>query len=333
MDISVGMNCPACGGAIDLREGENVVICKYCGSTLFVEGDSGVYTIAFKNKMNRDSVVSASQAWWTHGLKARDLKKSGKILECYPIYLPFWSVTTRTAGWIFGYEEKTHSDGKGHVHTERVPKESMILQDYGYSQIACDPGDLGIKRIENPTGETSFEDFEMIPTFESTTSKDDAVELAKKDAGDRARSSSSVSHVTFEKLHTFPKRLSIVYYPIWVIRYSYQNRMYMDTVDGVTGRVLSGRAPGDPLFQSLAVTAGTSAGGLIAAAGILLSQMDSRIAAGGIIGGAVILYLTYRFFRHGSEIVEGDFRDKEASTEDLMKEFKEISKQIQGVYR
>jgi DNA-directed RNA polymerase subunit RPC12/RpoP len=333
MDISVGMNCPACGGAIDLREGENVVICKYCNSTLFVEGDSGVYTIAFKNKMTRDSVISASQTWWTHGLKARDLKRTGKILECYPIYLPFWSVTTRTAGWILGYEERTYSDGKGHTHTERVPRESMVLQDYGFSEIACDPGDLGIKSVKSLAGETSFEDFDMIPTFESTTSKDDAIAKARDDAAGRARASSNVSHVTFERLHMFPKRVSVVYYPIWVVRYSYRDRMYMDTVDGVTGNVLSGRAPGDPLFQSLAVTGGTSLGGLIAAAGLLLSEADARIAAGGIIGGLIVLYLTYRFFRHGSEIIEGDFKEKSGSVADVMKEVKEISKQIQGAYR
>ncbi len=333
MDISIGMSCPACGGALEVHEGEDVVICKYCGSTLFLEGDNGVYTIAFKNKMTRESAIAASQAWWTRGLKARDLKRTGKILECYPIYLPFWNVTTRTAGWVLGYEETTHSDSKGRTHTERTPRETMILQDYGFSEIACDPGDLGIRSVRNLTGETSFEDFDMIPTFESTTSKDDAVAKARDEALSRARASSRVSHITFEKLHTFPKRLSVIYYPVWVVRYSYRERMYMNTVDGVTGNVLSGRAPGDPLFQSLAVTGGTVLGGLIAAAGLLLSNADAKIAAAGIIIGSVVLYVAYRFFRHGSEIVEGDFEERSGSISDMMNEVKEISKQIQGAYR
>jgi len=333
MEISIGMNCPACGGAMDVHEGENVVICKYCGSTLFVEGDSGIYTLAFKNKMTRESAVAASQAWWTRGLKARDLKRTGKILECYPIYLPFWSITTRTAGWVLGYEERTRSDSKGHTHTERIPRETMVLQDYGFSELACDPGDLGIRTMKNLAGETGFEDFEMIPTFESTTSKDDAIAKAKNDAVSRARATARVSHVTFERLHTFPKRLSVIYYPVWLVRYSYRERMYMNTVDGVTGSVLSGRAPGDPLFQSLAVTGGTVIGGLIAAAGLLLSQADAKIAGAGVVGGLIVLYLTYRFFRHGSEIVEGDFKDRSGSISDVMKEVKEISKQIQGAYR
>lgn len=333
MDLSVSMNCPSCGGAIDVKEGEDVVICKYCNSTLFVEGDKGVYTIAFKNKLTSARAMSTSESWWTRGMKARDLRKEGKVLECYPIYLPFWNITTRTAGWILGYDEKHHTDSKGNVRTERIPKESMVLQDYTFCEIACDPGDLGIRSIKNMTGETSFTDFETIPTFEATTSRDDAIAKAKDDAMQRARSGARVQHVTFERLHVFPRRMSVVYYPVWVVRYSYRERMYVDVVDGVNGAVLSGRAPGDPLFQSLAITGGTSVGGLIAAAGIALSEIDYRITIGGVIVGAIVLFITYRFFRHGSEIVEGDFREKKASTKELMTDLKEISKQIQGAYR
>ena len=41
MSVSVGLNCPSCGGAIQVDEGENVVNCKYCGSLLWAEGDAG----------------------------------------------------------------------------------------------------------------------------------------------------------------------------------------------------------------------------------------------------------------------------------------------------
>jgi hypothetical protein len=108
--------------------------------------------------------------------------------------------------------------------------------------------------------------------------------------------------------------------------------MYMDTVDGVTGQVLSGRAPGDPMFQSLAVTAGTSIGGLIAAGAIIFSgsQNDYRIALAGLAVGAIILFLTYRFFRHGSEIVQGEFKEKK-SLADSLKQVQQLGKQLEGL--
>ncbi len=314
-----------------MDEGENTVICNYCNSTLFVEGDKGVTTIAFRLKALRDSAVTSSQGWWKHGLKARDLKTTGKITEVYPIFLPFWKTITMVAGWICGYEERRHTDSKGNVTVERIPKESMILQDYVFSEIACDPGDLGIRTMKNFMGETGFTDFEMIPTFEATTSKDDAVTKAKNDALAKARASAHVPHVTFERVHVFPKALTMIYYPVWVVRYNYRDRMYMDTVDGVTGQVLSGRAPGDPMYQSLAVTAGTFFGGLAAFAGILLGEADYRIALAGVGAGLVILFIAYRFFRHGSEIVQGEFKEKKASLGSSMKQLGDVAKQLEGL--
>jgi hypothetical protein len=316
-----------------MDEGENTVLCGYCNSTLFVEGDKGVSTIAFRQKMLRDTAMASSQAWWKKGWKARDLKTTGKIMEVYPIYLPFWKTTTRVAGWICGYEERRRTDSKGNTTVERIPKEVMVLQDYVFSEIACDPGDLGIRTMKNFMGETGFTDFEMIPTFEATTSKDDVVVKAKNDAMARARSSAHVPHVTFERLHLFPKALTMIYYPIWVVRYNYRDRMYMDTVDGVTGQVLSGRAPGDPMFQSIAVTAGTFFGGLAAVGGILGGDYmdDYRISLVGVVAGLVILFLAYRFFRHGSEIVQGEFKEKRSSIGSSMKQITDVAKQLEGL--
>jgi len=329
-DISVGLGCPACGGAIKVDEGESVAVCEYCNSTLYIEGDMGIHTIAFRNKMDSASAVASTGIWWRRGWKARDLKKLGKILECYPIYLPFWSTTLRVAGWICGYEERRYTDSKGNVRVQRIPKEEMILRDYLFSEIACDPGDLGIKNLKNFGGEKSIEDFEMIPTFESTTSKDDAVVHAKQYALGRARRESGVPNITFERVHVFPKKISMIYYPVWIVRYSYKDRMYMGAVDGVTGDMLSGRAPGDPLFQSLIITAGTSVGGLLAAAGILLSTVDIRITIGAVAVGVIILAATYLFFRHGSEIVEGDFKRKTPSVKKTIKDMTELSSFLRG---
>jgi DNA-directed RNA polymerase subunit RPC12/RpoP len=331
-DLSVGLSCPSCGGAITIKEGDNVVNCQYCGSTLFVEGDQGVQTIAFKNKMGREAAVNAAQFWWKKGFKARDLRKTGAVTECYPIYLPFWSIGTRVAGWVCGYEERTHTDSKGRSHTEKVYKEEMVLQDLMFSEIACDPGDLGLRTMSNFTGESAFEDFDMIPTFESTTSHDDANEHAKADSMARGRASAHIPHVTFERLHVLTKKTALIYYPVWVVRYTYRDRMYILTVDGVTGLVLSGRAPGDPLFQSLAVTAGTSLGGLAAAGGILFTiSSGSEFGIAGVIFGLIVLGATYFFFRHGSEIIEGDFPDKKKMMN--LKQMADIGKTIGGAYR
>jgi hypothetical protein len=192
-----------------------------------------------------------------------------------------------------------------------------VLRDYRFSEIACDPGDLGIKKMRNMDGETTLTEFDMIPTFESTTSKDDALTHANASAMANARSDAHVPHITFERVHVFPKSMSMIYYPVWVVRYNYRDRMYLNTVDGVTGTVLSGRAPGDPLFQSLAVTAGTSVGGLLGATGVIVASASAEAGIGCFIVGIVILVGTYLFFRGGSEITEGEFSDRGFKLTDL----------------
>jgi hypothetical protein len=171
----------------------------------------------------------------------------------------------------------------------------------------------------------------MIPTYEATTSKDNAVEKAKTNALSSAKASARVPHVTFEKLHVIPKRLSMIYYPIWVVRYNYKDRMYFDTVDGVNGQVLSGRAPGDPMFQALAATAGASVGGLIAAAGIIFSSGESlEIAAAGVVIGFIVLYVAYRWFRHGSEVIQGEFKEKK-SLKSALSQVQQVTKSLEGL--
>ncbi|NLK25616.1 MAG: hypothetical protein GX307_03450 [Euryarchaeota archaeon] len=331
-NLSVGLNCPTCGGAITVMDGDRSINCRYCGSTLYVEGDQGVSTIAFKNNITRDVATNAVKEWWKKGFKARDLRHVGTITEIYPIYLPFWSIGTRVAGWVCGYEERTYTDSKGHTRTEREYKEEMVLQDVTFSEIACDPGDLGLRSMNNFDGKASFEDLDMIPTFESTTSRDDAVEHARFDSMARGRASTNIPNITFERLHVLVRKMSMIYYPVWVIRYDYQQRMYICTVDGVTGQVLSGRAPGDPLFQSLAVTAGTSVGGIAAAGGIIaLAEFGTELGIAGIIFGILALGATYWFFRHGSEIVQGDFPDKKKMPG--IRDMQDVGKLIQEAYR
>jgi hypothetical protein len=301
---------------------------------LFIEGDMGIQTVAFKNKMDPQRAVQAAEAWWKKGFKARDLKKVGKTTEVYPIYLPFWSTTTKVAGWVCGYEERTRSDSKGNTTTERVYKEVMVLQDHRFSQIACDPGDLGIRSLRNFSGERTLEDFTMIPTFETTSSVDEARKQAEAEAVQQARRGAGVPHITFERIYTVPRKMSVIYYPIWVVRYSYRDRMYVVTVDGVSGQVLSGRAPGDPLYQSMAITGGTAVAGLVSGFGLVFAALEvggssGYIAIFALAIGAGVLYATYRFFRNGSEMIEGEFQGKKGEMGNPL-DMGEILKTLEG---
>lgn len=311
MGISLAMNCPQCGGAVTFQEGERIDFCNYCGTSLWlIEQEKTYATTMFRCRMDRTQVTASAMKWFDQGLKARDLEKVAEIKEVYPIYLPFWRVRGRVAGWVCGYREETRTrrDSRGNIqtYTEKIPMEVMVLRDMEWSEIACDPGDLLIHHAPSLAGEAIMHNAGDIPTFEATTSVDDAAQKGKSSILSSAVASTNVPHVTFQKVNYIQKYVGMVYYPVWVVRYKYKGRGYFLTVDGITDKPLSGRAPGDPLYQALAMAGGASAGGIIAGLGTMFGLLwDSwAVVAGAIVAGIAILYGAYRFFRFGSERVQ-----------------------------
>ncbi|MEM2976128.1 MAG: hypothetical protein QXW06_00530, partial [Thermoplasmata archaeon] len=155
-------------------------------------------------------------------------------------------------------------------------------------------------------GEAVLHEEGTIPTFEVTTSSTDAMQQGTEAIRGMARASAGVPRITFEKIHVIPRVLVLIFYPIWIARYEYAGRSYFATVDGVTGSILSGRAPGDPLYQSLVMTAGSAIGGLLAGLGLSLLSASGTLGGVLVVIGLALFGASYLFFRHGSEITEGD---------------------------
>ena len=51
----------------------------------------------------------------------------------------------------------------------------------------------------------------------------------------------------------------------------------------------------------------------------------------GVIFGLIVLGLTYSFFRHGSEIIEGDFIDRRKGMD--LAQIGQVGKMLGGAYR
>jgi len=312
-EITVGISCPVCGGAIKMNEGAHTLSCQYCTSLLFIEGDDGVHTTMFANKLDTTTSTQRVHDWFRKGLKARDLKVKGQFSEIYPIYVPFWRMRARAAGWVCGYREETHTtrDSRGNIrtYTERIPMERMVLRDFEWTEIACDLGDIGIEHLRNLAGDIVLHETGSIPTFEATTSRTDAQGMGKGEILKLAVSSAQVPNITFQKIHVIPKIFGLIFYPVWIVRYKYNERTYFAGVDGVTGQVLSGRAPGDPLYRSLIMTGGAACGAVGGLGlGWGLVSGSTEIGIGAVIVSAVMFFGAYLFFRYGSEITEGDIQ-------------------------
>lgn len=320
--ILLTMTCPSCGGQVECEEGENLVLCKFCGSVFGLENEAGSSKVMYKMKVQKEQALETARKWMKSGPKAKDLPTAAKISEIYPIYLPFWRLVARGKACVCGVEITKTKDGE-----TRTPHESLINREYVYSDIACDPGDLGISAITiDQSAEAIPYDDQNIVTFGVTDSRTDAFqeggEMIKAQAiTDAGR---KMDKIYFTKSFIFPKSFTLVYYPFWIIRYKYQERAYFVTVDGISGKTFSGRAPGSVGSQSTAAGVGGSVAGAAFGLGIGLGLFSDLAAEsielgfGVFIISLIVMIAIFAFFwkrfRYGDEVLEGAIKGKGLST-------------------
>ena len=314
------MTCPSCGGQVECEEGEELVLCKFCESVFALTTDEGINKVMYKLTVEKDKALDKVKAWFSDGPKAQDLPTTAVITEAYPLYLPFWRLIARGKACVCGIEEQTR--GKDNERVE-IPHEALINREYIYSEIACEPGDLGIRSIILPerAEAISIKD-QNIVTFGVTKSRDEAYDIGGNSIKDSAiqDGSAKMSKVYFSKSFFFPKAFTLIYYPFWIVRYKYQERDYFATVDGITARIVSGRAPGNAGSQSTAAGIGGALAGGVAGLGIgmVVATDGADLGVGmliiGLIAAVALLGYFYTRFRYGDEILEGALDGKGLKT-------------------
>ena len=314
--IIVSLTCPNCGGQVESEEGESLVLCKFCDSVFSLTTDEGIGKVMYRLDVTREKALSRLQEWMKEGPKAKDLASASAVSEAYPVYLPFWRLVGRGKACVCGIEIQK---GDKDEPDRRIPHESLVNREYIYSDIACDPGDLGITAVRIPEHAAAVQfDDEAVVTFGVTESRDDAYQTGSEDIRRMAVADGkrSMDEVHFAKSFFFEKAFSLVYYPFWILRYTYQDRAYFAVLDGITAQVVSGRAPGSAGSQSTAAALGGTLAGAVLAAfiffGFALGALEAIaiLFAFGLIAAAGIIAFAYNRFRYGDEILEGAVKGK-----------------------
>ena len=79
-------------------------------------------------------------------------------------------------------------------------------------------------------------------------------------------------------------QMDLVFYPLWVLRYTYKGRAYHVVVDGYSGNVLYGKAPSNHFQRAAFLVAGMALGAfLIVEVGGLLGIIALHQTKGGIL--------------------------------------------------
>ncbi len=311
-DVITGLSCPVCNGTLAVREGQRIVKCPYCSNCSVVKGERGVPRYQVARRADRDAAAQAVCSFWGGFNRALDLKQRAKITELFLAYMPYWRGQADAAGWVFGQKEEGSGDSK-----RKVPREQRIMESMDWTGAAGDVGEFGVESISTAGKQFAAYSSDQLHregmVFEPGGSQADARQHARESWIGRARQIAHLDEVTQVWLRMLREAMSLVYYPLWIARYTYRNRIYQVVVDGYSGKVLYGKAPGNVLFRALMLVGGTGLGAYVIVNGLalvvgILSQMDNPgegalfLLAIPVIAGATLIAGGYRLFRFGEEI-------------------------------
>lgn len=334
LEVIKGLMCPSCGGTVDMIEGNNVLKCAYCDTSLMVMGDEGVLQYHVSSKISRDDVEAVTNKWFRKLDKDRKLKSEAEIMDILLVHIPFWRSLGKVNGWIFGNkihrETRKDSSGRSYTTTRREPVERMVMQDYLWNNAACDVSEFGVETVDSSSMWGKLEPFDINTVekqgmvFEPTHSRTDAFRASEGWMLEKARKNANVDEIIFEKLHVIRKKLSIVYYPLWVLRYKFKDRNYQVVVDGINSKLLYGRAPGSTLYRVGMFVGSLMIGNLVLTTSIkqYFTADSSDIFLIGALAGAAAIIFGFIKFRYGGEVVEG--KKGKHKGEDIQETFKSL---------
>jgi hypothetical protein len=132
-----------------------------------------------------------------------------------------------------------------------------------------------------------------------------------------------LDRTTFSWLTSVRRRVNLVYYPLWVIRYGFRGKTYQVLVDAEDGSLAYGKAPGNHLWRAFCLV--SSCAGACFVGTTLLQHMDvlfrsddglKALAVVGLVLAALV-YWGYRQFRHGGVVEEGSGLDRPRQSQSL----------------
>ncbi|MEI7844338.1 MAG: hypothetical protein WCK35_00905 [Chloroflexota bacterium] len=306
--IFKGLACPRCGGVVPIPEGQVIVRCPYCDLRSIVRGDRGVRRYQVPVRADRDQALKALNKFFDNFAIARDVRSRSSVNEVFLTYLPFWVLWSKALGWAFGQKQVGSGDDKRYES-----REVKIVQELVWTGAACDVGEFGVQQIQlkdqplEPFNSDALHASGMV--FEPVGSVSDAQQAAGDDFQGKVSAAAGLDRLAQLFIRFINKRFGLVYYPLWVIRYLYRERSFQVVVDGFSGKVLYGKAPGNVLYRAAVLVGGMALGAFLMVdipAFILTSNSNSSsndnpfgILLAALVFGLGLMAFSYRTYRYG----------------------------------
>jgi len=335
--LLAGLTCASCAGTIDVQEGLTNVVCRYCGTPVAVVGERGVTRLMVLDRVDRSAAGLAVRRWFAKGIrKAPALRREARLEESFLAYFPFVRARFDVVGWVLGTKEHRRKSGNRWV-TEHRPVEVQVERSVDRTMASGDMAEFGVRRVNLAGDQLLPLDDELLRSrgmvFRPQRTPAEVGEALTKAAMEQIQATGEVDRVTFSWFAAIRKRITVVYYPLWVIRYGFRGQTYQALIDAEDGTLAYGKAPGNHLFRALSLV-GACAGACFAGTTLLqhldvLLRSDNSLmplaAVGLLLAGFVVW--GYRQFRRGGVVEEGTGLADESAEPSLTKSIQEFMKE------
>jgi len=301
-----GLSCANCAAPLEVAPGLRVLVCGYCDTPLRVTGAPGVRRFSVAPEVDAERAREAARKWLISGWnKDRRLRARAEIGEAFLCFLPFYRVEADAIGSALGTEVRKRGDSEKEVDVEHQIEEhldrtfpAVQVAEWGVQKI-----DLAGDRLEPFDGGVLERQGLVFPPTASELEIRDGALADFKQAVDPRR---KMKRVRFFWLDTVHERLTVVYYPLWVVRYLFEDRAYQVLVDAQDGKVAYGKAPGNDLYRAAAMVGSQMAATFVATTVLQSGIIDDWVPL--VLLGLFCIWILsfgWKRFRWGGEIVEG----------------------------
>ncbi len=237
------IKCKNCGAPLNLKPGELVATCRYCGYTAVVGADAPFQLehSLIVNEFNLTGITESLQDWMRSGfMKPGDLAKKSKIQIMELRYLPFWLVPLKATSQYEGVLERI---------SPPTPRKGVIENAYDWLVLGRKGAIFPTRDYSVPVeGKIPF-DFKRVDPqgvfLNSEIASDEAVQHAKDEIEDHQRFlvKQDVDQVTKFTTDFSVSTPTYIHAPLWFVTYEYKGRSYNAILDGSSGQVLRGDVP------------------------------------------------------------------------------------------
>jgi hypothetical protein len=336
--VLTGLTCASCGGTVDVHEGRTNVECRFCGTPQAVVGERGIVRLMVLNSLDRDQAREVVRRWFRKGIRKEPaLRREAVPEETFLAWFPFVRARLDAIGWILGIKTRKRKRGN-RWETVKEPVERSIERTVDLTMPAADMAEFGVHRVNLAGDEILPLDDELLRSrgmvFRPNRSLEETAGQLKQQALAETERANRLDRVSFSWLTSVRRRVGLVYYPLWVVRYGFRGRTYQVLVDAEDGSLAYGKAPGNHLWRAFCVVASCAGAAFIGTSLLqhadLFLRSDDGLKGIGLVGLVLagLVYWGYRQFRHGGVVEEGTGladgkgpADVTATVKDVMERF------------